>query len=145
MTTLVRPGTKVPSLRRDNIMRVFVALMRREPFTADDGLLWDFKYTYFIDGDGKEWGDHLAVFAKDVLKIENLDAYVMHHGLSKLERDFAEYTGMPLDDVRSLGEATANAGIHPRDVAFTLYVYLLFGGRVAPSWAWKDTLASLYV
>lgn len=107
--------------------------------------MWDFNFVYYIDEKGTEYGDHLSVFAKDVLKIANLDAYVMFHGISKLERAFADYTGMPLDDVKTLGEATSGVGIGPRDVAFTLYVYMLFGGRVAPSWAWKDTLASLYV
>lgn len=132
-------------INHEAIQHVINTLMKwRDPKDAD--LRWSYDFQYFIDEDGRQYGDHIAVFLWRIKGMRAvLQSYAKEHGEKAMIIAFSDYTGMPFDHVVALGtlggypiyeDEPAYDMISPRDVARTLHNYLFDGGKCMPDWSW---------
>ena len=69
-------------INKDAIQNVINMLMRwRDPKTAESkDLRWSYDYQYFIDEDGRQYGDTLALFLFKIVCVRDLSAFAKERG-----------------------------------------------------------------
>lgn len=134
-------------INKDAIQNVINVLVKwRDPKGLEStDLRWAYDFQYFIDEDGRQFGDTLSVFLRKIVGVQDLSKYAMERGEKEMILEFARYTGMPYDHVVALGmlggfpsweDAPSLDMISPRDVARTLHNYLFDEGNSYPNWSW---------
>ncbi len=130
------------SYKPEAIQRVINTLLRWRDYPD---FCWDYNFQCYIDEDGIQYGDTLAVYLYKIAGVKDLGKYVRERGGKQMILEFASYTGMPLDHVVALGtlggihaweDAPSFDMISPRDVAWTLNNYLFAKGKCYPDWSW---------